>query len=274
MALSNFIPQLWSARLHRQNEQRYVYADVTNRNWEGEISAYGDTVKIGTMPQDTITVKDYSKYTDISIEQVDATQQDLIIDQQKYFAFEIDDIDIAQQRPKFMDEAMRAASRQLAGAVDSFISDFHADAGTQEDFGTLDSSNIQDFMAGINETMSVNNNDPAEERYVIVPPWVETLIVKSFQNQTMSSNVMSNGNVGRYFGLNVKVSNAVPNNGSGKDYIMAMTPRAITFAEQIVRTEAFRPENRFSDAVKGLHVYGGKVIEPDALVRMAVDNTT
>lgn len=269
--IDKFIPTLWSARLHRQNERRYVYGSVTNRNWEGDISGYGDTVKIGTIGD--IDVNDYVKNdTTIDPQELDGTQQELVIDKAKYFAFKIDDIDVAQQRPKLMDEAMRQASRALSSEMDEYLAGFHEDAGTKESYDPIDIENVSDFMGTVNQLLSEKDNDPAETRYIIVPPWLEKHIVASYQGNTQSSSVMTNGNVGRYFGLNVMVSNNVPTDGQGKHYVTALTSRAITLAEQIMRTEAYRPENSFSDAVKGLHVYGAKTVEPDAMLRVAVED--
>lgn len=273
MAIDKFIPTLWSARLHRQNERRYVYGSVTNRNWQGDIAGYGDTVKIGTIGD--IDVDDYTKNeTEISPQELDGDQQELVIDRSKYFAFKIDDIDVAQQRPKLMDEAMRKASRSLSAEMDEYLAGFHEDAGTKEDYDPIDIQNVSDFMGTVNQLLSEKDNDPAESRYIIVPPWLEKHIVASFQGNTQSSTVMNNGNVGRYYGLNVLVSNNVPTNDDGDHYVVAMTTRAVTLAEQILRVEAYRPENSFSDAVKGLHVYGAKTVEPDAMVRMTVTEDT
>jgi len=269
MSLDSFIPKIWSARLLRDLEARYVYADLTNRNWEGEIANYGDTVRIHTVGD--VDVNDYVKNTtEIDPQELDGSYQELEIDQAKYFAFKIDDIDVAQQRPKIMDEAIRKSSRSLAEKMDDFVTGFIDQAGNTMDPQSLTVDDVPQFMGQVNQMLDEANVDPNEDRFIVVPPFLKKLIVISWQSNTESEAVQRNGQVGRYFGLDVRMSTRVPQDGDDNYKVLAGTREGITLAEQIVKTEAYRPENSFSDAVKGLHVYGGRVVQPDALLMAPV----
>ena len=120
MAVTNFIPELWSARLLDALEKTHVAANLVNRDYEGEIRGQGDTVHINSIG--SITVKDYAKNTDISApETLSTTDQTLEISQAKYFNFQIDDVDAAQAAGDLMDKAMRKSAYALKDAADSYI---------------------------------------------------------------------------------------------------------------------------------------------------------
>lgn len=270
MSLQNFIPTVWAAGIHQDLEARYVYASLVNRDYEGDISAYGDTVKINSVGD--ITVGDYVKNsTVITPEQLTSTQQELAIDQAKFFSFYIDDIDQAQTKPKVMAEAIRKSSVALGKEADDFIRDLMlTDAGLTHDNLALDVTNIADYMGTVNQTLDEADNPEGGERFIVVPPWLKKLIVISYQGNTQSESVQRNGLVGRYYGLDVYMSTRTPKNAEEQDLVIAGTKAGTTMAEQIVQTEAFRPESSFADAVKGLHVYGAEVVEPNALLVSAV----
>lgn len=277
MSLQNFIPTVWAARIHRDLEAQYVYGNLANRDYEGEISAYGDTVKINSIGD--VTIDDYVKNsTSITPEQLDSSQQQLDIDQAKYFAFYVDDVDQAQTKPKVMSEAIRKSARGLSGVLDDFVRDTMIDgAGITDETGELTLTDIPAYMGKINQLLDEADNPENGGRFIVVPPWLKKLIVTSWQGATGSAEVQSSGLVGRYYGLDVIMSNrtvtlgATPEFGvEGDSVVIAGTREGMTLAEQIVSTEAYRPESSFSDAVKGLHVYGGKVVQPNALVRSAV----
>ena len=111
MSVANFIPTIWSARLLAHLDKAHVYAALVNRDYEGEIKNYGDTVKINQIGD--VTIKDYTKGKDIDDpEELSGDQNTLTIDQAKYFNFSIDDVDAAQVNPKLMDAATGPCSAQ------------------------------------------------------------------------------------------------------------------------------------------------------------------
>ncbi len=273
MSIDNFIPTIWSARLFQRLDLIKVYADVVNTDYQGEISGAGDTVKINEVGE--VTIFNYTKDTDFSVQVLDGAQKLLTIDQQKGFAFEIDDIDRTQQRPKLMDEAMRKAAEALRNTVDSFIAGFHIDAGsTIGSSGSPISMNSANIFAQFSEAARLldEKNVPTGGRFAVLPPWAHQKLVLARQaTDQANSEVLDNGMVGRAHGFDVRMSPNVPFTGSSQlvqAKIIFGTRRAISFAQQIASLEAFRPEKRFADAMKGLWVYGGKVVDPDALVTL------
>ena len=272
MSLQNFIPSVWSARIQQGLEKRYVLGNIVNRNYEGDISGYGDQVRINSIGD--ITVGDYVKNsTVITPEQLSSTQQILDIDQSKYFAFYVDDVDAAQTKPKVMDEAMRKASNALTDTADQFIAAFVNDAGITVTNAAVAKENVLELFAEVSQKLTDEHN-PREGRFIVIPAWLEGVMVRAgIELDTSNSTVLSEGFIGRFMGFDVMVST---NLETEEDATLAMagTREAITFAEQIVSVEGYRPESSFSDAVKGLHVYGGRVVEPNALVKVEVTQDT
>src|SRR5205085_7448189 len=119
-------------------------------------------------------------------------------------------------------------------------------------------------------------NAPSEGRFAIVPSWFEgavsldpRFIGEGGQN---NNGVLLNGKIGRAAGFDLLMSNNVPNTTGAKYKIVAGVAGATTYAEQISQTEAYKPERRFGDAVKGLHLYGAKVVRPEELVVLTAND--
>jgi len=272
--INNFIPAIWSAQLLVSLKKSLVYGqpNIINRDYQGEITAYGDTVKINSIG--TIAVGDYTKNTNMSSpETLTDTTRSLIINQSKYFNFQIDDIDMAQQNPKVMQQAMMEAAYSLRNVADQYIASLNADFSN-----TIGSTSSPETFTAVTDAyealvdLSVKldeNNVPEMGRYVVVPPWYQGLLLKD--DRFVKSGVLPaedrllNGMIGKAAGFDVLVSNNVPKTSLTGDYkIIAGYAGMWSYAEQINDVEAYRPELRFADAVKGLHLYGAKVIRPNA----------
>ena len=127
MAITNFIPTIWSENLASALEKKYVAVSHCNREYEGEIKNMGSVVKICGVGN--ITVGDYTKDTDMSNPQtLSDTVTELTIDQAKYFNFQIDDIDKAQCTPRLMEAAMKVAASSLANVADRYVYSLAYDA--------------------------------------------------------------------------------------------------------------------------------------------------
>lgn len=274
MAIANFIPEVWSAKLLVELERAHVYGapGVVNRDYEGEISDFGDTVNITNLVDPTIGT--YTAHNDIVIEPVSDEQQKLLINQSKYFAFEVDDLEKAQARGPVQDEQARRAAYLLRDVSDRYLGALMAlavPAANQIAERTLtDAEEAYDLLVDLGVRLD-EADVPTEGRFVIVSPKFHGLIQKDKRwigaGDATGAAVRANGVVGEAAGLSVRKSNNVPNGpgaGAGKQ-IIAGSPIATTFAEQISKTEGFRMEKRFADGVKGLHLYGSKVVRPKAL---------
>ncbi len=269
MSIKNFIPTIWSARLLEHLDKRHVYLNLLNRDYEGEITKFGDTVKINQIGD--ITVKDYSK-TDIDApEDVTGTQQTLTIDQSKYFNFAIDDLDKTQANPKLLDKATARAAYAMNDVVDRYAADLLAVNVNRDNTIGSDESPIvptvktaYDLLVDLGVKLT-ESNVTNEGRWVVVPAFYHGLLLKDDRfvgNGTdFNQAVLQGGLIGSAAGFQVYVSNNVPNQTKTKYKVIAGTEEAGSFAEQLLEMEGYRPEKRFSDAVKGLHVYGAKVLQ-------------
>ena len=119
MAFTNFIPEVWSARLLEHLDNVHVYSALLNRDYEGDIRAYGDTVHINQIGD--IAINDYTGEDLAAPEELDSTMMELKIDQAKYFNFQVKDIDNAQSNPKVVDAAMQRASSNINDVIDNSL---------------------------------------------------------------------------------------------------------------------------------------------------------
>ena len=269
MAISNFIPTIWSDNLYEELDKQYIAVSNCNRDFEGEIKNKGAVVKICGVGN--ISISNYSRDFEMPSPQVlSDTVKELAIDQAKYFNFQIDDIDRAQSSPKLMSSAMKLAANSLANEADKYIYSLYEQAGRIIPTSyTDDESIINHFIDAITVLRNNNVNDP-NDIVIEVPPVVAALLLKA-KIKLISDNgeVLENGCIGKIAGSKVFVSNNIVIDTNGdtttcKCFIR--TKRAIAFAEQLSEIEAYRPERRFSDAVKGLHLYGAKVVYPSEFV--------
>ncbi len=265
MSVTSFIPELWSKRINQKLRESLVFGSVVNTDYEGEIGSGGDTVKINSIGD--VTIGNYTpNSTTITPEQLNDYQTTLLIDQKKYFAFKIDDVDKAQVNANVMDEAMQSAAWGLKNSADEYIAALYTDAGNTITTTAIDSTNALAAVLTLGQYLS-QENVPEDGRWLVIPPWFKTklLLAKALVTDSgAAADAFTNGKVGRVGGFDLYESNNVSNNGTTY-YIMAGTKKAISFAAQVNKVEAYRPEASFSDAVKGLYVYGAKVVYPDAL---------
>jgi hypothetical protein len=261
------IPQIWSARLLLALEKSLVYgqAGVVNRDYEGNIRADGDRVHVHSF--NDLTVGTYAKNsTTISYELLTDTRQTLLIDQSKYFAFKVDDVDAAQTRPKVVDAATNRAAYQLAEVADAYIASLYSTITNFTATSQATATNIYQKLVETKVELD-EKNVPAEGRFIIVPPWVAGLALQNATFLAASLPSTLNGSIGQVAGLNVLVSNNVPTSGTSPvvSHCVAGHPMGWSYAEQVVNIEGLRLEGSFADGIRGLHLYGAKVLMQDTL---------
>lgn len=265
MSVSNFIPELWSRRINQKLRESLVFGSVVNTDYEGEIGSGGDTVKINSIGD--VSIGTYvPNSTSITPEQLNDYQTTLAIDQKKYFAFKVDDVDRAQVNANVMDEAMQSAAWGLKNSADEYIAALYTDAGNTITSTAIDSTNVLAAVLTLGQYLS-QENVPEDGRWLVIPPWFKTKLVLAkalVTDNGAAADAFTNGKVGRVGGFDLYESNNISNDGTTY-YIMAGSKKAISFAAQVNKVEAYRPEASFSDAIKGLYVYGAKVVYPDAL---------
>ena len=272
MSLANFIPLLWSETLLKQLDREYIAVKNSNRAFEGEIKQMGNEVFVGSIGG--ITVADYNKNTDMADPQtLTSSLRSISINQAKYFNFLIDDIDKAQAAPDIMREAMRSAANALSDAADRYVYSLHAEVPTSNIISNaaFSHNNALDIILAAKERLMANNVNSNVDTVLEVSPAIGAQILKAkILDGTSNKEEMDNGFIGSFVGFKVYISNNIARDAQNNFKCLARTTRAISFAEQLREVEAFRPEKRFADAVRGLHLYGARVIYPSEIVVLNV----
>jgi P22 coat protein - gene protein 5 len=275
MAIVNFVPKIWSANILSNLRSKLVYAGpgISNRDYEGEIAQAGDTVHIVSFTDPA--VRAYTKSTDITYDLLTDADRTLVVNQSDYFAFTVDDIDRRQALPGFIAKASQGAAYNLVKNVDTYVATalLNAVNGTGNDVGPVSVTvAAADAYAKIFVAMRTKLNRaavPMEGRWAVVPPELYGYLLQDSRFVTANASAdggraLHEGFVGRIAGFDIYESNTTPQSGSAY-HIIAGTPIANTFADQISETEAIRLEKQFGDGVRGLHLYGTKVVYPAAL---------
>ena len=263
MAITSFIPQVWSARLQQNLQTSLVFGNLCNRNYEGDIAQWGDTVHINTL--NDVTVKPYTPGAErADPEQLSGTDTVLSIDHGAYYNFYLNDVDAALSRSDVMDAAMRNAAHQLAADAEEYILDIiREEAGIKPamHMPTEAQGGLYALLLEVKQTLDFNNV-PRYDRKLILAPELECELLKDNRFITGSSEAahrLAEGAVARALGFDIYISN----NLEGE--FVVMIPDAVTFANQITKVEAYRPEKGFCDCVKGLCLSGAKVTMPKAV---------
>lgn len=288
--ITNFIPELWAANLLLQTRKNLVYGQpgIINRDYQGLIGQKGDVLHITGLG--SVTISDYTKGTDMAApQQLSDADTELRITQQKSFAFAVEDLDKAQAAGNFEADARDEAGYALADTRDQFVASLYTDASASNLLGSDasakvpnttqgDAQNIFNLIADCGTLLS-DSKVPKQGRWMIVPPWISAIIAKDLKvsygaaGAPTQQGILMNGYITRIAGFDLLESQNVPNTAGAKYKILFGTNRAITFADQIVKTEAIRDPDQFRDVVRGLDVYGAKVVHPDQLGVLTVSKS-
>ena len=289
MSVLHFKPELWSKILLGALQKNLVFAGpmVCNRDYEGEISGPGDTVHITSLADPTIS--NYTPNSTLSYQVLQDAGQTLQIDQAKAWAVQVDDVDRRQAMGDMQSWMEGRAAYRIADTADQFLAAQYtgvaaanvlASSGSPLTPAVFSNTTPADFYIKVVLPLKVllgQANVPDDgRRYIICPPWARGLVEQTaaFVNFPASGGgageVMQRGFFGSVGGFNFIESNnavqVVPGGpGTGVWALQAGHPDALTYAEQIVQTEALRAQATFADLVRGLHVYGAKVVRPEAL---------
>ena len=265
---ANFVPEIFSKKLQAKFYASSVLPMVSNTDYEGEISGQGDKVIIRTVPN--VTVADYTGT--ISYQDVTTSNIELLIDKAKSYAFKVDDIQRAQSDIAYWTEASKDASESMRIAVETdFLANVVTGATSTVDDGAVTASTILDAVLEAARRMD-ELNIPDSDRFILLPPWAIEMLKKSDLKLAYltgdSASPIRNGVVGNIDRFKVMSSNLLSIDSSGgaddgKTFCLAGHPKFATFASQFVKTETVRLESTFGDGVRGLKVYGYKVVTPD-----------
>lgn len=270
--ITNFIPEVWADMLLVDREQEAVLANLCYKGpFLGEIENKGSILHIAGLGRPTI--RNYVKGEDMTAEYLQDSNVDLVIDQCKYFDVYLDDVDQKQANGKIMPTQMKQARLALVDAMETYLGGMYAQAGATVTNTQAKGTNIISTIAsGMQKLME--NNVPSNEavNLVVNPAIAMKIALADILFNTANSAAMKNGWRGQlnsFMNCHVYCSNALTvNTSTGNVKAMLFTGQAIALAEQIPAgsIEKFRVEKRMADGIKGLHLYGAKVIKPKELV--------
>jgi hypothetical protein len=290
-----YTPEIFSQKALIKFYLTTVFGEIANTDYEGEIRSKGDKVIIRTVPD--ITIRDYAKGQDLVYETPTAAEVELEINKAKYYATRIDKIDEVQNDVKLMDWWSDDAGKQLAIKIDTdVLGNFYTEAGTGN-FGNTAGAISSGYNLGTDATpislhtgASANNdinvidaimyaeaalseqNVPEDEnRWIVLPTWACMLLQTSDLRRADSmgypanQDVLRNGKLGKLGQFTIYRSNNLPKTGDGETIIPFGHKTALTFASQLVDNETLPHPTQFGTIMRGLQVYGYKVIKPQAL---------
>lgn len=281
--LAGMIPEVWSGMLLSRLNDALVFRSVVNTDYENEIRGYGDTVKISEIGP--ITMNNYSATStgSLTVQSITDAQKLLKIDQAKSFTFWIDDLDAIQAKPNVMAEAMSEAGFAAANVIDEYIAAFWNEAaitvgGTSSTGQDITSTNVLKYLS-IAQFKMDEANAPQIGRWMVVPPWfAHKLVLAKIVHDTSNSGALATGQIGRgIYGFDIYVSNNVVNGtpAGNNARILVGYRGSISLGVQVTKLETARPSlvGGFKTLVKGLYVYGAKVVRPATLGVLHADYT-
>ena len=299
---AGFIPEIWSGKLIEKFYAATVLAAISNTDYEGEIKAYGDTVKIRTKP--TITIKDYKADGLLELERPKGNVLDLLIDKGKYFNTILDDVMEVQSDLNNMSMWSDDASEQMKIVIDTeVLTGLYNQAAAQNrgvtagkisgnlNLGatttplavvsggaTAGQVDVIDVILRLGQALD-EQNIPENGRWLIIPAWLATTIKRSELRQAYLSgdsiSMLRNGRIGMIDRFTTYVSNLLPNGvaagvAAGEHVIYAGHAHGLTFASQVNNVETMRSEMTFGTILRGLQVYGWKVVDNIALSQAVI----
>ncbi len=271
MSYVRFKPTIWSQHIQHELENASVMLEDCNTEFEGE-AKHGARVRI--LGVNRPTVKNYTGIDIGAPEELDGQDVYLEINQAKYFNIGIDDIDKAQSMEGLMPAMLQEAATALAQERDRYIAHRVVDAGKQSD--SLSITDAASAKAAVDDAfvwLWSNNVKISDEVVITVTPWFYNLFKEALTTlYTDNLDLIKRGIVGMYNGAVVKISTNLYNNGTD-DFMAVRTKKAMAFAGQISQTEAYRPAQRFQDAVKGLDTFGAAVVRPKEIYAIRAHNS-
>jgi hypothetical protein len=289
----NFTPQIFSQKVQKFFRRASVVEDVTNTDYAGEIENFGDTVKIIKEP--TITVQDYARGTAVSTQDLADDQITLVVDQGSYFAFKVDDIEERQSHVNFESLATSSGAYSLKRNYDfNVLKHIYDNAATSAgntgtDGSPIDGDAAVDTLADVvsaAKTVLDGNDVPEENRWLVAPPAFFQQLRKagaklsdqSILNDGAASQIRNGKVTDRpLFGFNMYMTNAIAvsggnaanktfgSSGANEYAFLYGHMSAVATANHIAKTELIRDPDSFADIVRGLHVFGRKILRDDAV---------
>ena len=285
-----FMPAIYSQKVLKYFRRSSVVEAITNTDYAGEIENFGDTVKIIKEP--SITVSAYTRGSTVNAQDLTDTEITLVVDQGNYFAFKVDDIEERQSHLNWEALATSSGAYALKKQYDyNVLSNINSNASTDTtNLGAASSAiscNTGDECANLVSTAArlLDEADvPEDGRWCVAPPQfyeilrqaASKLMDASITGESMSALMNGAVTARKVHGFTLYQSNAIavgstgsdstatfgPSSTSGETNVLFGHMSAVATASHIAKTEVVRDPNSFADIVRGLHVFGRKVLRP------------
>jgi hypothetical protein len=287
LANGNFSPIIYSQKVQKFFRTASVIEAITNTDYAGEIEAYGDTVNIIKEP--TISVSAYSRGAVVDAQDITDDQIQLTVDQANAFSFKVDDIEERHSHVNFESVATSSGAYALKNAYDKNVIAamvagvsssgpdhlLGADSGSGQDqdvgFGSSEIDPV-DTISKFNRLLNVSDV-PEENRWFLAgPEFVEQLgqaSSKLMSDTTGNATPLRNGKVlsGKIMNMDIYMTNNFAASSTSNFYkVLGGHMSSTATANHIAKIEVIRHPETFSDVVRGLHVFGRKVLRPEGLV--------
>ena len=267
MSVAVFKPTLWSTKIQNALETLTGLRTHCDYEFEKELIKAGNKLKITGSVAPTIGT--YVPGTDIDIENVDGNDQELVIDQFKYFARYFDNVDKAQSIPGVLENDSKECARYLHEEGDKYVASIlkaGVDDGTIAKSATAITPSKTNVVGAVEDGLVAlyeKNVKPTDELYGEFSPKFYSMLRQSL-TEVLTNNVelAKKGAVGKYNNVMVCIENLLPITENVK-YNFIRTSKAVAFAGQIDQVKAVEKEKGFGDIVKGLYVFGAKVVRPE-----------
>lgn len=267
MSTSAFVQEIWDAEVNRTLEDNLVARKIC-RQYSNKVKKVGDTIHFNGLDEPTV-----SPYAGtVTYETPNSGTLSLIVDQKNYYAFDIDDIDKAMQAVDTENSQAARAGYQLKRTCDTYLMALYsgADSGNIVTDATCDTATIISDIGLLNQYLQ-QNNVPEGQMWLTIPPWVQLKLKLAGIKFSINEGINGKGGMmwaKQELGFDMYVTNQVYNSGTVAapvSYCMAGSYNALGFAEALVKSEALRAETAFANHVRGLHVFGAKVLKPKEL---------
>jgi hypothetical protein len=301
-----FIPQLWSGKLNVKFYATTIFGEIANTSYEGEIKGMGDSIIINNIP--SITINDYTVGQNLNYQVPIPNTVELPIDRAKYFGVNVSDVLEYQSKPNLMSMFTDDATKQMAIAIDRLVllEEYNNGAAANKgntagvisgalvlgsDTAPVDlstsPSKVLDVILALASALD-EQNVPDTERFLVIDPATRLRLMASPLQQAYltgdDKSILRNGKLGVIDRFTIYLSNQLPKaaagfnpdgtvNGSAlkRRVLIAGQISALSFASQITKTESLQNPNDFGQLVRGLNVFGKKMIKPEAWAIALVD---
>jgi len=265
MAITNFKPTLWDAALLERFNTANILIPALNHQYEGTLSS-GNTVKITAV--NTPTIVDYAAASRvITPAQMTDTTQSLVIDQEKAFSFIVDDVDKVQAAGSF-EPVTRDAGAALSEDAEATVIAALKAGGTSAGTAAITTADLAYAAVISMRTALVKANVPNANRILAVSPEFAALLLGTGSKLTTfdpsGDGALRNGVIGRLLGFTV-VEHPQLTHTANRPAAIGFHANSVAYVGQIEKTEAGRMENKFADYVRGLNVFGTKVLRATAV---------